>query len=175
MLLYLNLGVEQKFSKLPYKREKKFPTQKYWSNRPILMLTFFYFDISNPTDTFITDNWGEREDTQKVLVAICTLEYFSWLYTFIFFRCFSFFVFSGTSFFQCSYRTYFSNHSTKEGKIFCSQNGSQFAVFRCYQKPRLIWTWIDNVNTVWWQLSNNTITRDTVEDNTQEFRIAVDC
>jgi hypothetical protein len=50
----------------------------------------------------------------------------------------------------------------------------EFAVFRCYQKPWLIWTWIDNVNTVCWLLSNNTITRDTVEDNTQEFRIAVD-
>ena len=54
-----------------------------------MKLTFFYFEILGSTDTFITDNWGEGEDTQKVLVAICTLEYFSWLYTFIFFRCFS--------------------------------------------------------------------------------------
>ena len=83
------LVVEQNFSKLPYKREKNFPTQKYWSNRPILILTFFCFDILKLTDTFITDKWGEREDTQKVLVAICTLDYFSWLYAFIFFRCFS--------------------------------------------------------------------------------------
>ena len=81
--------MEQNFSKLPYKREKIFPTQKYWLNRPILMLTFFCFDILKLTDTFITDKWGEREDSQKVLVAICTLVYFSWLYTFIFFRCFS--------------------------------------------------------------------------------------
>ena len=83
--------IEHFFSKLPYKREKKFPTQKYWSKRPILMLTFFCFDILKLTDTFITDNWGEREDTQKVLVAICTLEYFSWLYTLIFVQMFFFF------------------------------------------------------------------------------------
>ena len=80
--------MEQNFSKLSYKREKIFPTQNYWSNRPILMLTFFCFDILKLTDTFITDNWGEREDTQKVLVAICTLNYFSWLYTFIFVQMF---------------------------------------------------------------------------------------
>ena len=90
VLLFYIIVKEQKFSWLSYKREKKFPTLKNWSNRPILMLTFFYFDISNPTDTFITDNWGEREDTQKVLVAICTLEYFSWLYTLIFVQMFFF-------------------------------------------------------------------------------------
>ena len=83
--------MEQKYSKLPYKREKNFPRQKHWSNRPIFVLTFFCFDILKLTDTFITDNWGEREDSQKVLVAICTLDYFSWLYTFIFFQMFFFF------------------------------------------------------------------------------------
>ena len=86
--LYFIFQMEQKFSKLPYKREKKFPTQKYWSNRPIFVLTFFFFDILKLTDTFITDNWGEGEDSQKVLVAIRTLEYFSWLYTFIFVQMF---------------------------------------------------------------------------------------
>ena len=91
MSLYFIFQMEQKFSKLPYKREKNFPRQKHWSNQPILMLTFFCFDILKLTDTFITDNWGEREDTQKVLVAICTLEYFSWLYTLIFVQMFFFF------------------------------------------------------------------------------------
>ena len=108
------------FSKLPYKREKKFPTQRYWSNRPILMLTFFCFDILKLTDTFITDNWGEREDTQTVLVAICTLEYFSWLYTFIFFRCFSFFRLLWNLF--CLYQErehFFSKLHYKQGEIFC--------------------------------------------------------
>ena len=111
------LVIELKFSKLPYKREKKFPTQKYWSNRPILMLTFFCFDISKSKDTFITDNWGEGEDAQKVLVAICTLDYFSWLYTFIFFRCFSFFVFSGTSFvYTKKENIFFQSYTTNKGK-----------------------------------------------------------
>ena len=113
------LVVEQFFSKLPYKREKKFPTQKYWSNRPILMLTFFYFDILKSADTFITDNWGDREDSQTVLVAICTLEYFSWLYTLIFFRCFSFFVSSGTSFvYTMKENTFFQSYYTNKGKLF---------------------------------------------------------
>ena len=112
--------MEQFFSKLPYKREIKFPAQKYWLNRPILILTFFCFDILKLTDTFITNNWGNREDTQKVLVAICTLEYFSWLYTFIFFRCFSFFrLLWNLSFFSAAIEHYFSNHSTNRGKIFC--------------------------------------------------------
>ena len=109
--------MEQNFSKLPYKREKNFPTQKYWSNRPILNLTYFYFDISNPTDTFITDNWGEREDTQKVLVAICTLEYFSWLYPLIFVQ--MFFFFSGTSFvYTKKENIFFQSYYTNKGKIF---------------------------------------------------------
>ena len=125
VLLYLNLGVEQKFSRLSYKREKKVPTQKYWSNRPILMLTFFYFDISNPTDTFITDNWGEREDTQKVLVAICTLEYFSWLYTLIFVQMFFFFSSSlEPLLFIPRKRTFFFKVTLQtKGNILCRKNG----------------------------------------------------
>jgi len=79
------------FFKATLQRREKYSVPETIVNRPILMLTFFCFDISNPTDTFITDNWGEREDTQKVLVAICTLEYFSWLYTLIFVQMFFFF------------------------------------------------------------------------------------
>ena len=51
------------------------------------------------------------------------------------------FVFSRTSFvYTLKEITFFQSYTTNKGKIFCSQNGSQFAVFRCYQKPRLIWT-----------------------------------
>ena len=100
------------------------------------MLTFFYFDISNPTDTFITDNWGEREDTQKVLVAICTLEYFSWLYTLIFVQMFFFFSSSlepllfilgdRTNFFRATIQTW-ENYSVPK-------NGAYSAVFGCSHK-----------------------------------------
>ena len=146
--LYFIFQMEQNFSKLPYKREKKFPTQKYWSNRPILMLTFFCFDISNPTDTFITDNWGEREDTQKVLVAICTLEYYSWLYAFIFFRCFSLFSSSlEPLFFQCSYRTYFFRSSYRSWENILCRQLDKSTIFRCYHNPLIKSTWYCNRNT----------------------------
>ena len=137
--------IEHNFSFLPYKREKKFPTQKYWSNRPILMLTFFCFDILKLTDTFITDNWGEREDTQKVLVAICTLEYFSWLYTFIFVQMFFFFSSSlEPLFFQCSYRTYFFRSSYISWKNILFQKFNSINGNECNHKLLQTWCWISN-------------------------------
>ena len=101
-----------------------------------MKLTIFYFEIWGSTDTFITDNWGEREDTQKVLVAICTLDYFSWLYTLIFVQMFFFFSSSlepllfilgdRTNFFRATIQTW-ENYSVPK-------NGAYSAVFRCSHK-----------------------------------------
>ena len=84
-----------------------------------MVLTFFCFDILKLTDTFITNNWGNREDTQKVLVAICTLEYFSWLYTLIFVQMF-FYLSSSLEplFFSAAIEHNFSDHPIEVGKIF---------------------------------------------------------
>lgn len=105
------------FQSYPTKERKIFQHKIIDQIDRFLCYHFFRFDILKLTYTFITGNWGEREDTQKVLVAICTLEYFSWLYTFIFFRCFSFFSSSlEPLFFQCSYRTYFFRSSYRSWK-----------------------------------------------------------
>ena len=139
--------MEQFFSKLPYKREKKFPTQKYWLNRPILILTFFCFDILKSADTFITDNWGEREDTQKVLVAICTLDYFSWLYTFIFVQMF-FYTLSSLEpllFIPWKRTLFFKVTLQTREKYSGTEKCTWFAVFRYTMEPVSLWGYRINI------------------------------
>ena len=176
MLLYFNLVVEHFFSELYYKKKEKISNTKILTKSTDFDVNIFsLWHLEVDRYIYYRKLRGQRRHSKG---TSCNL-YFGIFFLIIYLNfgsdVFLFVVFSGTSlFFSAAIEHYFSNHSTKEGKIFCSQNGSQFAVFRCYQKPWLIWTWIDNVNTVWWLLSNNTITRDTVEDNTQEFRFAVD-
>lgn len=84
------------------------------------------------TDTFIIDNWGDREVFHKMLVAICTFGFFSWLYTLILLLMFFdlssslepllFILEDRTNFFRATIQTW-ENYSVPK-------NGAYSAVFR---------------------------------------------
>ena len=122
--LCFHLVTEHFFSKLPYKRKKIFPTQNYWSNRPILMLTFFSLTFQSWQIHLLQTIEGKENTLKRVLVAICTLDFFMIIYFNFCSDVFLFFVFSGTFFFSAAIEHIFSDHPIEIGKIFCTEKWS---------------------------------------------------